>query len=173
MANPLPKRRKGERPVPFSQKNVNKKLKLLWLTEVQFSSVEWWSLLLPVSGAAFLCLLLGGAAWHPPSFGRAAFLSLLEKTEAKGRRGESTTTQRKRKPSSTTQQKKGAKHQYMYIYIYIYIYSNSHSLNDIFTCAGGSHHGVRWAYGTLFSCLGLKGAVTTRQDQSGSVDVQH
>ena len=36
-------------------------------------------------------------------------------------------------------------------------------------CADGSNHEVRWAYGTLFSYLDSKGAVTTGQDKSGSV----
>ena len=46
----------------------NETLSLVLLTEVKFNSIEWWSLLLPLGGAAFLPLLL---------FGRAALLLLL------------------------------------------------------------------------------------------------
>ena len=65
-------------PFPFLSKNITKnELTFVRLTEVKFSSVEWWSLFLPFGGPAFLGLLLGGAAGPPPSFGRVAFLLLL------------------------------------------------------------------------------------------------
>ena len=41
------------------------------------------------------------------------------------------------------------------------------------TCADGSNHGVRRAYGTRFSYFGLRGAATTKEGKSRSVDVQH
>ena len=63
--------------VPFSLKKNMKKLRQLGSIGFKFSSAEWWSLLLPFSGTAFLCLLSGGAAWLLPHFGRAAFLPLF------------------------------------------------------------------------------------------------
>ena len=45
----------------------HKELRSVTLTEVQFSSVEWWSLL-PFSGAAFLCLLFGWGGLASSSF---------------------------------------------------------------------------------------------------------
>ena len=82
-------------------------------SSVQFSSVEWWSLL-PFSGAAFVCLLLGVAAWPPPPSGRAAFLSLFgvvlvprKIAPALSAQGGQHHDQEERKPSSTTQQKSG------------------------------------------------------------------
>ena len=81
-----------------------------------------WTLVLfsirPLGGAAFLCLLLRGAAWPPPPFGRAAFLRLFlggagsqEKTGPAQRAQRRTyhypmegkdgsTTQRRKRPSS-------------------------------------------------------------------------
>ena len=52
---------------------------------MKLSSLEWWSLLAPFSGTAFLSLLSGGAAWPPPSFGRAAFLPLFWVTLVPGK----------------------------------------------------------------------------------------
>ena len=44
------------------------KLRSVWSTEVKFSSVEWWSLLLPFSGAAFPPLPRGWGCLASSSF---------------------------------------------------------------------------------------------------------
>ena len=100
-------------------KTFFKELRLVRLTEVKFSSVEWWSLLLlHFSGAAFLCLLFSGAAWPPPPLGGGAGSRKKKSTSPKGasveestttqrRRRPFSTTQRRRRPSSTTQKKRG------------------------------------------------------------------
>ena len=95
---------------PFSPK----KLRLVRLTEVQFSSVEWRSLLLlPFRCTAFLCLLsdvllLWVVLPSSSSFGWGK----IKKTPAQRAGGgtrESTTIRRRKKPSSTTQQNRGEK----------------------------------------------------------------
>ena len=88
----------------FSKKWETFFVGLVRLTEVNFSSVEWLSRLLPsvvrLSSASFwverlgLLLLLVGAGSR-------------KKHQPKARRGESTTTQRRRRPTSTTQQQRG------------------------------------------------------------------
>ena len=101
-----------------------KHLKRTRLVILKFSSVQ-------LSGGPSSCLsvvrlslptLAGGAAWPPPSFGRAAFLPLLwvglvhrkfkntgpsVRGEDGGGEVESHTTRRRRRPGSTTQQKIG------------------------------------------------------------------
>ena len=58
--------------VPFhfvQKKNSSNKLRLSRVTEVQFSSVEWRSLLLPFRSTAFLCLLFGWSSLGSSFFG--------------------------------------------------------------------------------------------------------
>ena len=109
-------------PFPFlfskKKKIYLKKLRLVRLTEVRNSSVEWW-FLLPFSGAAFPPLpcrwscLASSSFWScclplPPVCGAG---SQKIKHRPTGRRGRNHRCPKEGKERSTTQQKRRAKHQ--------------------------------------------------------------